>query len=69
MHCSTIAIPELVPMLNWLELRINVFGSEQKSLRAWQQQEKERDKAKGKVSRGPDRLTYLCILISASTHY
>lgn len=23
-------------MLNWLELRINVFGSEQKSLRAWQ---------------------------------
>lgn len=27
--------PELVPMLNWVVLRINVLGSEQKSLRAW----------------------------------
>lgn len=28
-------VPELVPVLNWVELRTNVFGSEQKSLRAW----------------------------------
>lgn len=28
-------LPELVPMLNWVVLRINVLGSEQKSLRAW----------------------------------
>lgn len=27
-------IPELVPELNWVELRTNMFGSEQKSLRA-----------------------------------
>lgn len=29
------AVPELVPMLNWVVLRMNVLGSEQKSLRAW----------------------------------
>lgn len=30
-----VLLPELVPMLNWVVLRINVLGSEQKSLRAW----------------------------------
>lgn len=53
-------VPELVPVLNCVELRTNVFGSEQKSLRAWwcserdvrkdergkKQQEKGTDKAK-----------------------
>lgn len=30
-----------MPVLNWVELRTNVFGSEQKSLRAWQGSEGE----------------------------
>lgn len=30
------SVPELVPVLKLVELRTNVFGSEQKSLRAWQ---------------------------------
>lgn len=40
-------IPELVPVLKWVELRTNVFGSEQKSLRAWQRSESDRESEKG----------------------
>lgn len=29
-------VPELVPVLKLVELRTKTFGSEQKSLRAWQ---------------------------------
>lgn len=34
--CLVDCVPELVPVLKLVELRTNVFGSEQKSLRAWQ---------------------------------
>lgn len=39
-----VLVPELVPMLNWVVLRMKVFGSEQKSLRAWW---RERDGTQG----------------------
>lgn len=40
-------LPELVPVLKWVELRTNAFGSEQKSLRAWQRSESDRQSEKG----------------------
>lgn len=59
-------------MLNWVVLRMNAFGSEQKSLRAWSCDgmtsggTKGTDEAKAAVSRRADRLTHLSILVSDS---
>lgn len=40
-------LPELVPVLKWVELRTNAFGSEQKSLRAWRRRESDGESEKG----------------------
>ncbi len=40
-------LPELVPVLKWVELRTNAFGSEQKSLRAWQRSESDGESEEG----------------------
>lgn len=76
---QTSALPELVPMLNWVVLRMKVLGSEQKSLRAWPcgaagvtsgggggGGPRGTDEAKAAVSRRADRLTHLPVPVSDS---